>query len=221
LIQLRQELAEKETELDGLNGIYEKLSSDKIQMEEKIANSHRILNDRSLILFQCKEQSFELASKISQSKNELAKVESQKDQLLNRKNRQVKTSKIRRRARRHPYGRKNVNLQFDQLKTEAGEKQRSLEELVQSKERLFENLKNIQDELAKEKENKSESQHRLELLYKLDGPGFQSIREIMERKRLSGEESKNILALLDLLEIEDGYEIATAAALSDFSNLWL
>lgn len=220
LTRLVYEINGKETELEKLVRLGGEYGKEVAQTEHYLASSHESVNEKSLLIFQYREQSFELASQLTHLRNELNKLHASQHYWKERK-KQIAAAidKTANQGTVREQEERVLSQEMNGLRTTLSERQQALDLLVQNKETIFSELRNVQEELVNHKEKRSEQTHRLDLLKKLDGAAYASVKESLEKRR--GDQNpyaEEVQSLLDLLDIEEGYEIATASVLSEFAK---
>ncbi len=214
-----KDISVKEGEFQALETAHEKLVLDKNETETEFAKLQETLNERSLFAFQFREQSFDIAAHLANTKNEFNKFTADSHSLVERRNQIVNM----------------VGRLTNELEVIKNDETRLVQEIQNAKHALkqqeetarfatrikvqgFHEFKQLQSELHQFKEKRSEAVHRLQFLNQLDGAGFVNAKELLAKNFANTGEQKEIRALLDLLEIDEGYEVAVAAALSDLSK---
>ncbi|MBI4388257.1 MAG: chromosome segregation protein SMC [Candidatus Omnitrophica bacterium] len=215
--RLKQEMLVKSEELVTLSNARSTLEQTKKDVEAHLAQLHKLVNDKALAVFQHQEQSFELASKLTQLRNRLHQLAISEQALEERKKHASDAiAKLEQESIVIQQDEEKLTIEIAKLRLKLTDQQNNLDQLLQEKDRIFSESRAALSNLSLYREKRSELNHRLELFNKLDGAGFASVKEILTKQNKY--ESETVSALLDLLEIDEGYEVAAAAALAEFSK---
>jgi len=220
LRQLTEDLAKKESEISVFEQKRVSIEQEKSAFDQKLSSLQEELSGRAVVIKQYRDQNYEIASRLASAKNELSKI------TFDSSNRSEKKDKINQNAGK-------TAQEIDQLKTEIASAKQTLENLAleievgeektaerfEQKTQSVNALAQTSEEIVTVKEKLSLTVHRMELLNELDGAGYACVKEMLDKRSELGDvEPDSINAFLDLLEIEEGFEIAVAAVLADVSK---
>jgi len=214
-----QEITRFEEQFKGFSVSFEQLQQMKERAQETFREARHALGNAEQVMQITSDQNFDLASKIAHGQNEKHRVLAHQEHLGERQ-KQVAELIARLQTELNEIQKQDVKLTKEKISL--GEhlqtkKQDVRHESVQ-KEKLAAEIKELNELLIELREERAQTKHRIDLLNQLHGPSLSNLQAIMQKTAQTNGPVKRAQVLLDLLEIQDGYEVATAAALADFSK---
>ena len=220
MTQWNADAAKKQTEYDSLQELRVKLEIEKSEIEGKLGDLTRLVNDKSMTVFRCREQSYELASQLVDAKNELSRVIAGRHHHAEQQKRIAGSiDKLKQEIERLNEKSQALRAEAEALRHRISEQESQLRILVDEKSGILRVIKESSEKISAAREDFSETKHRLSLLSEMDGLGFSCVKEIIEKYGWAGKpEGQAVCSLLELLDVQDGYEVAAAAVLADLTK---
>ncbi|PIQ87286.1 MAG: chromosome segregation protein SMC [Candidatus Omnitrophica bacterium CG11_big_fil_rev_8_21_14_0_20_45_26] len=215
LEQLIVELEQIKAEYDKLSSIHHELETQYQSAHANLAQTTDEIAKKELAFKQLSEDSFDHARQMAEVKNEIQRIASH---VLHLNERRQQTKEYRTRLENQLNeligDERKIVDQIASLKQHLLDQKTLLSSATLKRELLQTQVGQLKDQVGQQKEEKAEFLHQLELMSQLHGPAFSQVKQLLH----TSETQTTVHAFLDLLEISDGYEVATAAALSDFSK---
>lgn len=214
-----KEIGLKEVEFVSLQEVHKQLSADKLNIENQSSELDQLISERSADLSRIGEENFDLAARLARARNELqetlmriSSIQDRKKYIVNnlaKLNSELSTMKSD-----HARIDAEIFSRQQNIHTQSGDILKSSED----REQADRELQALQIHISELRDQKVNSAHRLEILKNLDGSGFVNIKEMLETMPELQEKYHDVRGLLDLLEVQEEYEVAVAAVLLEHTK---